>query len=333
MDTADTERDPDALLADTSPDWVLEQLARVAADGVPIPVTLLVGGVVISGDLSSVEELGRAADRAVADAVWARDSDDEPRRDLSTENGHDLRAPLLRDTRVAASLGSGLPVDLSISVLTLCHATAFGRNLKGPVPAGTVSIRVRDVEAWWLGRTDSRELTHTENAIDATLLPGALDPTEIEAFRPRRLLGGKQVREFLHEMATSYRGVLRERADLEGEVKVLQEEVTSQRAAIGEALLAASTAAQSVRQEASEEAERLLADTRAIADRMIRNAELERDRIELEIAELRSFAAQMRAETAGTLAGLLDRLEAMTLPDENPARRLEPVLEPPIPIR
>ncbi len=319
----------DTLLGETSADWVLEQLARVAADGVPIPVTLLVGGVVVSGDLSSVEELGRAADLAVAAASGSADAhEDGLRRRLSVEDGVDLRARLLREPDSLDALGLVAPTDLSVSVLTLTHATAFGRNLKGPVQAGTVSIRARDVEAWWLGRTDAREHLQTEGSLDATLLPGALDPAEIETFRPRRLLGGRQVRDFLQEMATSYRGVLRERADLEGEVKVLQKEVTSQRAAIGEALLAASSAAQNVRREATDEAEHLLADTRALAERMIADAARERDEVEYEVAELRSFAAELRAEVAATLSGLLDRLERMTLPDERRPARLTAVEEP-----
>ena len=148
----------------------------------------------------------------------------------------------------------------------------------------------------------------------------SLTPVEIRHLKPQRGLFGYErdtVDGLLEEIAASFENVWRERADLRDEVEDLESELARHReieSALRSTLLSAERMADDVRAQAHREAEVIIAEARARARDVTGGAEMERERIAVDVRRLRSLQADLRAEYRAFLHAALDRLDTDTEP-------------------
>jgi cell division initiation protein len=123
----------------------------------------------------------------------------------------------------------------------------------------------------------------------------SLTPVEIRHLKPGRgLLGYKRdgVDRLLVEVADSFEGVWRERADLADRIEQLENDLTRHKELEGllrTTLVSAESSAQQMREQARKEAETILAEAHAEARAIARRAAAEKERLETELRRIKSL--------------------------------------------
>jgi hypothetical protein len=266
------DRNLELLVSASRSDWVLDQLARLAAiGGAGVPLTMVVGNCVISGRLASAEAFGRDLDSRIGGLVHGMENGDSVEQ--QARRARERLEEVLRE--LAGHEGEALPEDLErealaweapLLVLTLADATVFRALPDAPVTVEMLRVRAQSVAAWWLGST--RADAGVE-AVAARLEPPPVgdhwSPYEIEAFEPPRFRPRVHIRRHLHAVAARFRELRDQRDSLLRHVDRLEKELGLQRSAVGEALIAASHAAQSMKSDAAALVEVMLAEARSQA--------------------------------------------------------------------
>ncbi len=160
-----------------------------------------------------------------------------------------------------------------------------------------------------------------------------VSPDEIRAMKLPRSLRGYDpaaVGRLLDEVASSFDGLAKEKADLEGRVSKLEQELAEHREIQGlmrDALVSAQRAADELKARTRVECDDVLAEARADAARIEEQSRVERERTESEIRRLKAAEQEIRASYKILLAAALDRLdEPMT--EELPKPSLLDALAP-----
>jgi cell division initiation protein len=123
----------------------------------------------------------------------------------------------------------------------------------------------------------------------------SLTPVEIRHLKPGRgLLGYKRdgVDRLLVEVADSFEGVWRERADLADRIEQLENDLTRHKELEGllrTTLVSAESSAQQMREQARKEAETIHAEAHAEARAIARRAAAEKERLETELRRIKSL--------------------------------------------
>lgn len=152
----------------------------------------------------------------------------------------------------------------------------------------------------------------------------ALTPVEIRHLKPSRGLFGYRrdgVDMLLAEIADSFEGVWRERADLADKVEALETDIQRHKDLEGllrTTLVSAERSAQELRAEARREADTIIAESHAEARAVSRRAAAERERLDGELRRIRALlgsaletideATADRRETVGESTGEIRRL-------------------------
>lgn len=145
-------------------------------------------------------------------------------------------------------------------------------------------------------------------------IQGASFPTKLRGFDP------DAVREFLRAVAEQVEEEARLRAELRAQVESLSrqlEEYRAQSEALNEALIAAQKTAEVTVQKAEAEAQRILTEAQALADRLVEEARQRAEAVEQVIAELRMQRRSARAD----LKRLVDLLTGLVREDEAAEKR------------
>ena len=146
----------------------------------------------------------------------------------------------------------------------------------------------------------------------------SLTPVEIRHVKlGRRPVGYDRAAtdQLLHEIATSFEHVWRERADLKDELEELEGELARQKEleqTLRNTLVSAERMADDVRTQARREADVIVAEARATARDIVTGAEMERERMQSEIRRLKDVETGVRADYRAFLLAALDRLESDT---------------------
>jgi hypothetical protein len=242
-------------------DWVLDQLGRLAAVGGPrTTLTMIVGNAVISGTLSSAEDFGRRLDERLSVSGGDKAVTEEIERLVGGEHSIEAQARRARERLQELrseqdQAGAALPEELErealaweapLLVLTLVDATIARPYPDGPLAVEMLRVRASAVAAWWLGSAPAA----------APAVAADADAAWIEGFQlPRR--GQEQaLRRHLLEVADRYGALRAERDSLRTQVSRLENELALQRAAVGEALIAATREAERIAAEAKRRAGR-----------------------------------------------------------------------------
>ena len=108
-----------------------------------------------------------------------------------------------------------------------------------------------------------------------------------------------EVHEFLAQAASTLENLMRERGELRQQLRRLEQEVGSYRqreAALQDALVAAQRSAESTREAARSEAQRIVDEAHALSERLLEEANDRAHTIELAIADLRTRRREARSE-------------------------------------
>ena len=152
----------------------------------------------------------------------------------------------------------------------------------------------------------------------------ALTPVEIRHLKPTRgVLGYRRegVDTLLGEIADSFEGVWRERADLADKVETLESDLQRHKELEGllrTTLVSAERSAQDLRDQARRDADGIIAEAHAEARAVSRRAAAERERLDGELRRIRALLASAletvdeatadRRETVGESTGEIRRL-------------------------
>ncbi len=162
----------------------------------------------------------------------------------------------------------------------------------------------------------------------------ALTPVEIRHIRLRKALFGYQARqtdELLADVVASFEDVWRDRADLADKIEQLDGELVRYRELeqlLRTTLISAERASQQMTDQARRETESVLNEARAEAREIIRDAMAERERLNVEINQIR---AQLQAVLA-TIGGELPAVEEPAPEEttmETPPGQTPPAQAPP----
>ncbi|HSK15214.1 MAG TPA: DivIVA domain-containing protein [Gaiellaceae bacterium] len=143
----------------------------------------------------------------------------------------------------------------------------------------------------------------------------SLTPVEIRHVTLRRRLFGYEreaVDRLLEEVAVSFEGVWRDRADVRDEIERLESELRRQREieeALRNTLLSAERMADELRARAHQESDLIVEEARARAREIAASAEAEQERAHAEIRRVRGLETEVRAEYRAFLVAALERLD------------------------
>lgn len=134
---------------------------------------------------------------------------------------------------------------------------------------------------------------------------------------PRGIRGydSDSVRSFLQQLATTMEDLLRERGELRQDLHRLQQDLNvfkKRENALQEALVAAQRTAESTKENAKSEAQRIIQEGHGLADRLVDEAFGRAKNIEVTICELRS----RRREVRGDLMRLTELLSGFIKDDQ-----------------
>ncbi len=117
--------------------------------------------------------------------------------------------------------------------------------------------------------------------------------------RALRGLSPAEVHQFLSEIAATVESLVRERAELRQQVHKLEQRLMDYRereSALQDALVAAQRSAESTMERARDDAQRIVQEGHALADRLVEEAYQRAQTIETVIGELRGRRREVRAE-------------------------------------
>lgn len=139
------------------------------------------------------------------------------------------------------------------------------------------------------------------------------DVEHVESFKPpRRLLGYKRsaVEEFKRSIASSMSAAVHEKDELSQRLGQLEHELLSQKAAIGEAILAAARTSETMVEEAGRKSEAMIAEAREQAAAIVRTGEEQLRRQKAEAQQVRGFADRIRTEARTMLGQWMEQLRS-----------------------
>lgn len=151
-----------------------------------------------------------------------------------------------------------------------------------------------------------------------------LTPRRIQTSHlPRALRGYDRAAtdQLIREVSEGYEEIWLERKGLRQQIEQLSseiEELRQREGLVGEAVLAGERAAEEIRATAQREADAILDEAKATAERILRLAEEERKQVESTVSRARAAIDRIRSDFSALLADALDRLgtEEPTLESE-----------------